>query len=622
MKFEEFGKYTLLKKIAMGGMAEIFLARTAKIAGVSQFVVVKRILPQFSSNKNFVEMFKNEGRITAHLKHANLVYIHEFGEFQGSYYIAMEYISGCSLKDFITEVKKEHSKFPMACALYIVRSVASALHCIHNCINPETGLPLHAIHRDISPHNIMIGFNGDIKLIDFGIARTEDSDLTNSGVVKGKFSYMSPEQIKGRKLDCRTDIFSLGTVLWELISGKKLFSGANIHAIVDKVRQCRIPNIAQLRSDIPQKVHEILQMSICKDLSIRYQSAEDMERDLNLFLNEKYKSFSHLDFNTFVKNLYVDKILKERQNIVQLSKKLQEFSGQPKSKSSGLKKSSSPLAVKKKDKKKKAQTASMLSLQNTKKSRQQFSPKEKSHFKNMNSIENQRGAKKSDKETVVSPVASLFHVPTKVAEVMQDKGSARSNLSIQRNTEPSIFEQKRRSGTYYSHLTKKYGKKVKRYKRSHTFFQVFIAIIFLGGGLWVFQKFTEVKEGEELLNSSKKNQGMEPVDAYISKEIPSIAQRKNQAVSKNRMPAQKKAPRKPASVNYAKIFVETIPSGGKVFLNGKQMSEQTPTVISIARNRRNQLKIVKDGYESYVLNNFSSKAHLQIRLKRKISSEY
>ena len=324
MSFEKFGKYILLKKLAIGGMAEIFLAKTEKIAGVSQFVVVKRVLPQFSSNKNFLEMFKNEGRVTSHLKHSNLVYIHEFGIYKGSYFIVMEYVSGCSLKDLMIEVKKKHPRFPTACAIYIIRSIASALYYIHNSVNPETGTPLNIIHRDISPHNIMIGFNGDVKLIDFGIAKVEDTNLTSSGVVKGKFSYMSPEQIRGKALDHRSDIFSLGTVLWELLSGKKLFKGTNINAVVEKVRECQVPNLTAIRSNVSETLNQIVQMALSKDLKVRYQSAEDMERQLSHFLNDKYRSFSSLDFQAFVKNLYEEKILRERKNIIELSKKLKD----------------------------------------------------------------------------------------------------------------------------------------------------------------------------------------------------------------------------------------------------------------------------------------------------------
>jgi len=171
MKFEKFGKYVLLKRLAVGGMAEIFLAKKTGVAGVAQFVVVKRILPQYSSNKNFVEMFKNEGRIAAHLKHSNLVHVQDFGEYRGSYFIEMEYISGCTLKDLLKTVKKHYRYFPVEYAVHIVRSVASALNYIHNSINQETGKKLNAIHRDISPHNIMVSYSGDVKMIDFGIAK-------------------------------------------------------------------------------------------------------------------------------------------------------------------------------------------------------------------------------------------------------------------------------------------------------------------------------------------------------------------------------------------------------------------------------------------------------------------
>lgn len=628
MKFEKFGKYTLLKKIAMGGMAEIFLARTANVAGVSQFVVVKRILPQFSSNKNFLEMFKNEGRITAHLRHSNLVYIYEFGEYQGDYYIAMEYVSGCSLKDFSKEVLKKHSKFPLACAAYIIQSIASSLHYIHNCINPETGLPLYAIHRDISPHNIMIGFNGDIKLIDFGIAKVSDSNLTSSGVVKGKFSYMSPEQVKGRKLDHRTDVFSLGTVLWELIFGKKLFGGSNVHAVIGKVRECRVPNISQIRADVPQAIHKILKMSICKELNSRYQSAEDMERDLNLFLNDKYKSFSHFDFNNFVKNLYADKILKERQNIVQLSKKLKEIKGSLQDEQNALKKNSFSIFGKKKNSKKGfKETEPFGSAGSLIKPKLPFDQGRSSAFKDITDhpakIKNNPLSKKLNKKTVISSKAPLSHAPTRV--VKQKKRSS-SELKLCTNEQPSIFETKRSKGTYYHNIQKNYGVKVKRYKKTQNLMQIGILMICVCAGLWAFQKLSGGGGGDDsFLNPSQStNEAVKTMDAYIPKEIPNLAQNKPEPQPRSAFNSSEVqgSGRKPASVRSAKVFIETIPSGGKIFLNGRQISERTPTVIAISRDRRNQLRIVKEGYENYVLNNFSSTAHLQIRLKRKPLSEY
>ena len=311
-EFEKFGKYILVKKIAVGGMAEIFLAKTEKKEGVSRFVVIKRILPQFSSNKKFRTMFKQEGKITSHLRHTNMVYHHEFGVEKGIYYIVMEHISGCSLKELVNKSKHYGHKFPTPIAVNVVRSIASALNCLHNSIDLETGQLLSLIHRDVTPHNIMIGFNGDIKLIDFGIAKVSGIDLTNSGVVKGKFSYMSPEQISGAEIDNKSDIFSLGTVFWELLAGQKLFSGTNIQSVFGKIRDCRLPKIAHIRSGISPDLIVILQKMLEKESGSRYQQADAIEKELHLFLNKKYPNFSQVDFQNFIKKIYENEIIKRK----------------------------------------------------------------------------------------------------------------------------------------------------------------------------------------------------------------------------------------------------------------------------------------------------------------------
>lgn len=241
-QFEEFGNYILLKKVATGGMAEIFLATTQKTEGISKFAILKRILPQFSSNENFKEMFKNEGKLTSNLRHSNMVSIYEFGVEKNLYYISMEYISGCSLKNLILKTKKKKTKLNIPSIVNIVRGIASALHYAHNYIDQSTGLPLNIIHRDVSPHNIMLGFNGDIKLIDFGIAKNSDVNLTSAGVMKGKFSYMSPEQVRAEPLDHRTDIYSLGIILWELLAGQKLFQGSSVNSVIEKIKESRVPD--------------------------------------------------------------------------------------------------------------------------------------------------------------------------------------------------------------------------------------------------------------------------------------------------------------------------------------------------------------------------------------------
>ena len=590
MSFEKFGKYIFLKKLAVGGMAEIFLAKTEKIAGVSQFVVVKRVLPQFSSNKNFLDMFKNEGRVTSHLKHSNLVYIHEFGVYEGSYFIAMEYVSGCSLKDLMLEVKKKCPRFPTACAVYIIRSIASALYYIHNSVNPETGTPLNIIHRDISPHNIMVGFNGDVKLIDFGIAKVEDTNLTSSGVVKGKFSYMSPEQIRGKTLDHRSDIFSLGTVLWELLSGKKLFKGANINAVVEKVKECQIPNLTAIRSNISETLNQIVQTSLNKDLKTRYQSAEDMERQLSIFLNDKYRSFSSLDFQIFVKNLYEERILKEQKNIIEISKKLKnvKWGGQH---NSQMDFSSKQFPVQKQKLAITEEAKVVSPLQSSKTAlnalnKKQETPKKKQKKMNL-----------TNDATVVSKKAPISF--SRTYSVDRASLTAKSE-SMENQSQASI-------STSYSTMKSNYKKrKIRR----------FITRTSIGLGVVALGIFVVVQYWNSFVNTTKYPIVREMV---LPKETPPVVEKENiqppAPVVKKELPLRKKGP-SPASVVYDRIFVETIPSGGEAILNGQKIPGRTPMMINFPKNRRNTLEIVKKGYSKYVLRDFSGSTNLQIRLKR------
>ena len=591
MSFEKFGKYIFLKKLAVGGMAEIFLAKTEKIAGVSQFVVVKRVLPQFSSNKNFLDMFKNEGRVTSHLKHSNLVYIHEFGVHEGSYFIAMEYVSGCSLKDLMLEVKKKCPRFPTACAVYIIRSIASALYYIHNSVNPETGTPLNIIHRDISPHNIMVGFNGDVKLIDFGIAKVEDTNLTSSGVVKGKFSYMSPEQIRGKTLDHRSDIFSLGAVLWELLSGKKLFKGANINAVVEKVRECQIPNLTAVRSNISETLNQIVQTSLNKDLKARYQNAEDMERQLGIFLNDKYRSFSSLDFQIFVKNLYEEKILKEQKNIIEISKKLknvkwgEQYNSQIDFSSKQFPVQKQQLAIKEEEKAVSPLQPSKT-VPNTLNKKQEIPKKKKQKKTNL-----------MNEATVLSKQAPMSFSRTNPVN--------RTSLKVKNESVQSQNQDFMMNTSSFSIMKRNYEKR----KKINLVTKVFICLGVFSLGIFVVIRYLDSMDTTEYPIVSEMG---------FSKETPPVVEKQK---TQPPVPVVKKEPpkkkgRSPVSIVYDRIFVETVPSGGEAILNGQKIPGRTPMMINFPKNRRNTLEIVKEGYNRYILRDFSGSTNLQIHLKR------
>jgi serine/threonine protein kinase len=319
--FESFGNYILLEKLQQGGMAEIYLARRPGVSGVSKFIAIKRILPQHSEQTEFIEMFKREAKIAVNLSHANIVSIHEFGMEQNQFFIAMDFVEGKNLRQILTKMKKSGVNFSVEQVLFVIKEVAAGLDHAHRCIDANTGKPLNIIHRDISPQNVMVSFEGEVKVVDFGIAK-EDShtESTRAGTLKGKFSYMSPEQAEGQNLDLRTDIFALGIVLWELLANDRLFVANSEMNTLRKVRDCQIPSLRKVNANIPPELERIVSKALAKDRNLRYQTAAAFHRELSRFLNRQYPDFSPHDFSVFVKTLFAAEILESRKKMVEFAK--------------------------------------------------------------------------------------------------------------------------------------------------------------------------------------------------------------------------------------------------------------------------------------------------------------
>ncbi len=319
--FETFGKYILLEKIQTGGMAEIYLARSQGASGVSKFIAIKRILPQFSEQHEFIEMFKDEAKIAVNLAHANIVSIHEFGFEKNAFYLAMDYVEGRNLRQILNKMKKSSVNFSIEQVLYIIKEVAAGLDHAHRCIDANTGKPLNIIHRDMSPQNVMVSFEGEVKVVDFGIAKAETQlDTTRAGTLKGKFGYMSPEQAEGQNVDLRTDIFALGIVLWELLANDRLFVANNEVNTLRKVRDCQIPSLRKINPNIPPELERIVSKALAKDRNLRYQTAAAFQRELSRFLNRQYPDFSPHDFSVFIKTLFAAEILESRKKMVDFAK--------------------------------------------------------------------------------------------------------------------------------------------------------------------------------------------------------------------------------------------------------------------------------------------------------------
>jgi serine/threonine-protein kinase len=303
-----FGNYELLERIAVGGMAEIFLARTIGGPGPERKLVIKRIRPHLSRQTTFVKMFLNEAKLAAQLNHPNVVQIYDLGKIGESYFIAMEHIFGRDMRRIITKADGMGIPFPMVYALKIASSVCEGLYHAHQK-HDIYGNPLNIVHRDVTPENVMVSFDGRVKVLDFGIAKAANSiELSHPGEIKGKLSYMSPEQCQGLPLDQRSDVFSLGTVLYEWLTGYKLFTGDSEVAVLKSITEGKIYSPSYFKADIPDAVESILMRALEKDRSRRYQTAADLQADLDHFLAEYDFTPTSLHLSNFVKQVFHDEL--------------------------------------------------------------------------------------------------------------------------------------------------------------------------------------------------------------------------------------------------------------------------------------------------------------------------
>ena len=279
-----FGRYQLLQKIGAGGMAEVYKARMSGEQGFEKIVAIKRIVPHMATNAEFVTMFVDEAKLAAQLNHNNITHIYDLGKVDAWHYIAMEYVEGKDLRTLL-KLGKERG-FPLAgeLALFIAAKIANALDYAHRRPAPD-GSELNLVHRDVSPQNILISDEGDIKLCDFGIAKAASKvSTTMSGALKGKLQYMSPEQAWGKKLDRRSDIFSLGSVLYEMLTGAPLFEGDTDMSVLESVREGEVAPPTSRGVEVPKRVDQIVLKALAKNPQERYQNASEFEKDLHAVL--------------------------------------------------------------------------------------------------------------------------------------------------------------------------------------------------------------------------------------------------------------------------------------------------------------------------------------------------
>lgn len=319
-KFQRFGKYLILDHLVDGGMAKICRARYLG-EQANKMVAVKMVQPQFSNDEAFVRMFQDELNITFGMLHPNIMQVYDYGKTNGQLYTAMEYIHGANLKQYLDRLKERKVVFPVEISCYIISQVCLGLHYAHTFTDKLTGKPYNIVHRDISPHNIMLTYDGAVKVIDFGIAKANtNSEATQAGTIKGKLSYLAPEYLDGLELDARYDEFAVGITLWELLCSRKLFQANNDLAVLKQIQACKITPPSEINPSVPKELDAIVMKALAKDRSHRYENLDQMNRALVRFLYSTYPEFNASDLKTFADDLFKAELSKDREKFVEYGK--------------------------------------------------------------------------------------------------------------------------------------------------------------------------------------------------------------------------------------------------------------------------------------------------------------
>ena len=562
---EQFGKYVLLEKIAAGGMAEVYVAKSAGANGVNKFVAIKKILPQYSQNNEFVNFFKTEAEVTINLSHSNIVSIYDFGIENEQFFLVMELVEGKNLRQIINELKKINKSISIEQALYIIKEAASGLDHAHRCVDTKTGKPLNITHRDMSPQNVMISYEGEVKVIDFGIAKAEtENEATKAGTLKGKFAYMSPEQSEGYPIDPRTDVFALGIILWELLANDRLFTGSNEAAILRKVRECQIPSIRKINPLVPAELEKVVMKALAKDRNVRYQTAANLHKDLNRFLNTQYPDFAPQDFSGFIKDAFKQTYTEWRERIVRFSAVKNEANQKEKARATltpfeKLSNSASPTDAPSPPK-------GMVARKNEA-SEAMTEPPE---------------APTSRKEPEI-PVARI-----KLDGVRQ--AGMNKSASQQTQNEASKQAQRKNSHPNTSNTSTRYNTKPKKNEWASLFMQVAI-ICGLGGGTYYYYKNFYLKANSGL--NSKQGAEDEGV-IKISSEAPKV-----------------------------RISVSSTPAGAKIILNDIDTEYRTPSVVLVPAALKSKIKLEhEDFFDREVEKVFAVAESVSFNLERKPQPGY
>ena len=301
-------RYRVIERLESGGMAEVFRAESEGLQGFRKQVAIKRVLPHLSQKKKFISMFLDEARLSAQLSHSNCVQVFDIGVGDAAFFIVMEFVDGANLKAIIEHLRKAQRDFPVEAAVYLALEICKGLAYAHE-LTDTNGVPLHIVHRDMSPPNVLVTKFGEVKIVDFGLAKANSQlEKSEPGIIKGKFSYLSPEAAMGQDVDARTDIFAVGIILWELLAGQRLFLGETDFQTVKKVQASQVPSISQINKRVPADLERIINRSLARDPAQRYPTARSLGQDLSKFMFRYGVAVSTFDIEHLVQGA-----LKERQ---------------------------------------------------------------------------------------------------------------------------------------------------------------------------------------------------------------------------------------------------------------------------------------------------------------------
>jgi serine/threonine-protein kinase len=300
-------RYRVIEKLESGGMAEVFRAESEGLQGFKKQVAIKRVLPHLSEKKKFISMFLDEARLSAALSHSNCVQVFDIGVGDNAYFIVMEFVDGANLKSIGESIRKQGREFPVSAAVFICAEICKGLSYAHE-MKDANGVPQHIVHRDMSPPNVLVTKYGEVKIVDFGLAKASTQlEKSEPGIIKGKFSYLSPEAAQGQDVDARTDIFAVGIMLWEMLSAQRLFLGETDYQTVRKVQQAVVPPITQINPKVSPELERVIAKALARDQNQRYQTARDLGQDLNRFLFKNGEAIGTFDIATLVQSTMRDR---------------------------------------------------------------------------------------------------------------------------------------------------------------------------------------------------------------------------------------------------------------------------------------------------------------------------